>query len=129
MPVCFQLKPHKEVWRINLMPMGNGDFYMYLHGDVRRGTGTKVGDIVEYEVWFDEGYKNGPQHDLPPEFVAALAANPSARAHYDALTPSRQKEIARYFASLKSSTAVERNVERAITALTTPGTRWLAREW
>lgn len=29
-------------WRINLMPIGDGSFYLYLHGKVRKASGTQV---------------------------------------------------------------------------------------
>jgi hypothetical protein len=31
----------KPAWRINLMPIGDGSFYLYLHGDVRKASGTR----------------------------------------------------------------------------------------
>src|SRR2546422_6671985 len=63
LPVLVRIngKP-AEPWRINMMPVGDGSFYLYLHGDVRRASGTKVGDRVRVEVGFDARYRNGPQH-------------------------------------------------------------------
>src|SRR5436309_10547983 len=58
--------------RINMLPVGDGSFYLYLHGDVRRAPGTKVGDRVRVEVGFDARYRNGPQHRVPSWFKAAL---------------------------------------------------------
>ena len=54
LPVLVRInrKP-KLAWRINLMPIGDGNFYLYLHGDVRKASGTKVGDRVDVEVRFD----------------------------------------------------------------------------
>jgi len=49
-------------WRINMMPAGDGSFHLNLHGDVRKASGTKVGDRVRVEVGFDARYRNGPQH-------------------------------------------------------------------
>lgn len=34
----------KKGWKINMMPVGDGGFYLYLHGDVRKASKTKVGD-------------------------------------------------------------------------------------
>src|ERR1700722_2789237 len=46
-PVLVRIngKPDRQ-WRINLMPVGDGDFYLYLHGDVRRTSHASVGDRV-----------------------------------------------------------------------------------
>src|SRR6267142_3086962 len=98
-------------WRINMMPVGDGSFYLYLHGDVRKASGTKVGDRVRVEVGFDARYRNGPQHPVPSWFGAALQKNPRALKNWEALIPSRKKEILRYFARLKSQEARERNLE------------------
>src|SRR6267378_3136368 len=62
----------KTPWRINMMPIGDGSFYLYLHGDVRKSSGTKVGASVAVELRFDAKYKNGPQHRTPSRFKAAL---------------------------------------------------------
>jgi len=47
-------------WRINLMPVGDGDFFLYLHGQVRKASGTSVGDVVSITLAFDDEYKGGP---------------------------------------------------------------------
>ena len=54
-----------EAWRINMMPAGDGSFYLYLHGDIRKASGTAVGDRVRVESEFDASYQNGPQHPCP----------------------------------------------------------------
>jgi hypothetical protein len=119
----------KTSWRINLMPIGDGSFYLYLHGDVRMASGTKVGDAVTVEVQFDDAYKNGPMHPMPPWFDDVLNQNPRARQSWDALIPSRQKEILRYFASLKSPEAQVRNLQRAIHVLSGGQARFMGRSW
>jgi hypothetical protein len=118
-----------EAWRINMMPVGDGSFYLYLHGDVRRASGTKVGDRVRVEVGFDASYRNGPQHPVPSWFRAALQRNPRAMTNWEALIPSRKKEILRYFARLKSQEARERNLERALQVLSGRKGRFMARAW
>jgi len=118
-----------EPWRINMMPVGDGSFYLYLHGDVRKASGTKVGDRVEIEVGFDSSYRNGPQHRVPSWFKAALRKNSRAAKNWDALIPSRRKEILRYFARLKSTEARERNLERALHVLSGRKGRFMARAW
>src|SRR5258708_4872807 len=83
----------EDPWRINMLPVGNGDFYLYLHGDIRKASGTEVGDRVRVEVNFDATYKNGPQHLMPRWFKQALAGNPKAMKNWRALIPSRKKEM------------------------------------
>lgn len=130
MPVIIQInnKPDKP-WKINMMPIGNGDFYLYLHGDVRKASNTKVGDEVTATVMFDESYRNGPQHPMPDWFQEALGKHPRAATAWSELTPSRQKEILRYFSWLKSSKAKQRNLEKALFVLSGNEGRFMARDW
>jgi hypothetical protein len=130
LPVCVQVNGKPDVpWRINLMPIGDGSFYLYLHGDVRKASGTKVGDKVTLELRFDDEYKNGPMHPIPSWFAAALNQNSHAKQNFSALTPSRQKEILRYFSSLKSPEAQARNLKRAMRVLSGDTERFMARSW
>lgn len=130
MPVLVQVNGQPDpAWRINMMPAGDGSFYLYLDGVVRRASGTDVGDMVDVSVVFDEAYTGGPQHEMLPEFAARLDADPSAKARWDSLSPSLQKEILRYLANLKSDAARQRNVERALAVLGGAKERFLARDW
>src|ERR1700749_941155 len=99
----------KQPWHINMMPIGDGSFYLYLHGYVRKASNTKVGDTVTVELEFDEEYKSGPAHLMPSWFRKALAKNQTAKQAWRKLIPSRQKEILRYFSHLKSPEAQARN--------------------
>jgi hypothetical protein len=130
LPVCFRVNGTPNVpWRVNLMPIGDGDFYLYLHGEVRKVSGTKVGDTVALEVQFDDEYRDGPVHPMPPWFGAALDRNLRAKQAWSALVPSRQKEILRYFSRLKSPEAKARNMQRAMHVLSGGRARFMARSW
>lgn len=126
--VCIDGQPEKP-WRINLMPVGDGSFYLYLHGDVRKASGSKVGDAVTVEVEFDEEYRGGPAHPMPPWFRQALEQNGPAKQAWSELIPSRKKEILRYFAGLKSAEAQARNLQRAIHVLAGGKARFMGRSW
>ena len=130
LPVLVRIngKPPKA-WRINMMPVGNGSFYLYLHGEIRKASGTVVGDRVRVEIDFDPRYKNGPQHPMPKWFKQALAGNSSALKNWAALIPSRKKEILRYFARLNSADARARNLTRALNVLSGKSARFMGRAW
>lgn len=130
LPVLVRLngKPAKA-WRINMMPVGDGSFYLYLQGAIRKASGTTVGDRVHVEVEFDGAYRGGPLHSMPKWFQDALDGNSAAKKNWEALLPSRKKEILRYFAALKSDEARARNVARALRALSGEATRFMARSW
>jgi hypothetical protein len=130
MPVIIQVNDKPDTpWKINMMPVGNGDFYLYLHGDVRDASKTKVGDFVEVKIQFDDDYQSGPQHPMPKWFKAALKESAIARQNWDALIPSRKKEILRYFSWLKSDDAIQRNLDKAMYVLEGNKGRFMARDW
>jgi hypothetical protein len=130
LPVLVRIngKPAKA-GRINMMPVGNGSFYLYLHGDIRKASRTEVGDRVRVEINFDASYRNGPQHPMPRWFKQALAVNPQAKKNWMALIPSRKKEILRYFSRLNSPDARARNLARALHVLSGGTGRFMARAW
>jgi hypothetical protein len=130
MPVLIRINGAPDpAWQINMMPVGDGGFYLYLDASVRGASGTAVGDMVEVTIDFDDRYQGGPQHGMLPEFAAQLAEQPAARAKWDSLTPSLQKEVLRYLAGLKSDEARQRNVQRALRVLGGAKERFLARDW
>jgi hypothetical protein len=113
--------------RVNLMPVGDGTFYLYLNGPIRMASATGVGDRVTACVSFDASYRGGPSHPMPASLRRALGTRPKAKQAFSALTPSRQKEILRYLATLKSDAARERNVLKVVAMLGKPGGYFLGR--
>jgi Domain of unknown function (DUF1905)/Bacteriocin-protection, YdeI or OmpD-Associated len=130
LPVLVRLNDAPaEAWRINMMPVGDGSFYLYLHGEIRKASGATVGDRVLVEIEFDGAYRTGPQHAMPRWFKQALAANTKAKESWIALVPSRKKEILRYFARLTSQEARTRNLARALHVLSGKRGRFMGRAW
>lgn len=130
MPVLLQVNGQPNPpWRINMMPAGDGGFFLYLAGEVRKASGTRVGDRVRVSVAFDEAYRSGPQHEMPTELSSRLASEESARMQWEALPPSRRKEVLRYLAGLKSEAARQRNLEQLMRVLGGAQERFMARDW
>jgi hypothetical protein len=130
LPVLVRVNAKPEGgWRINMMPAGNGSFYLYLHGEIRKASSTAVGDRVRVEIDFDARYRSGPQHPMPRWFKRALAGNPQAMKSWTALIPSRKKEILRYFSRLNSQDARARNLAKALHVLSGKMGRFMARTW
>lgn len=129
-PVLVRINDMPEVaWRINMMPVADRTFYLYLQGDVRRASWTGVGDRVRVEVTFDSSYSGGPQQPIPRWFKAGLDGNPGARKNWMSLIPSRKKEIIRYLSLLRSPAARARNLARALNVLSGEKHRFMARSW
>jgi hypothetical protein len=130
MPVRVQINgAPAQPWRINMMPRGDGGFFLYLHGEVREAAGAAVGDTVEVSVAFDDAYRSGPAHPMPEAFSDGLKRDQAAAKAWAALTPSLQKEALRRFASVKSEAAKARNIEAALAVLGGEAGRFMARDW
>jgi hypothetical protein len=129
MPVVVRINGATKLWQTNMMPVGKGAFYLYLHGKMRNASQTAVGDIVALELWFDEEYVDGPQHPLPPWLETALDRNGAARANWERLPPSRRKELLRYFDRLKSAEAIERNLNAVLHVLAGNKGHYMGRDW
>jgi hypothetical protein len=91
-PFLVRMNDRPQVpWRINLMPAGNGDFYLYLHEIVRKASGTSVGDRVSVKLSFDANYRSGPPTSMQ-WFKQAFDLNPQAMKNWAALIPNRKKK-------------------------------------
>lgn len=130
LPVLVRIngKPEKAI-STNMMPVGNGDFYLYLNRPMRKAATASVGDLVQVEIEVNASYRNGPQHLMPRWFRQALNGNSKASTNWTALPPSRKKEVLRYFAQLKSQEARDRNLKRAMQVLSGQTARFMARTW
>lgn len=88
-----------------------GAWRLYLNGPMLKAAKKGVGDTVRIRIAFDPRDRSIP---MPPALEAALKENNKARTVFDALSPSRRKEIMRYIGLLKSEEAIRKNVARAI---------------
>jgi hypothetical protein len=130
LPVLVSINGDSAIaWRTNMMPDGKGNFYLYLHGNMRKASGSKVGDRVRVEIEFDAVYRNGPQDPMPKWFRQALDGNARAKKNWSALIPSRKKEILRYLSRLVSADARIRNQALALHVLSGHDGRFMGRAW
>ena len=74
----------------------------------------RIGEIIEISVRFDPKPRT---IEAPAQFIAALKKEKKAQMVFETLSPSRQHEIIRYLAGLKSDTALQKNIPRAINFL------------
>ena len=93
----------------------SGKWRLYLNTPMRKAAQKDVGDKVEISIDFDPKERDTPMH---PTLRIAFARNKTAKKAFDALTPSRQKEIKRYINNLKSEESIRKNIERVIARLT-----------
>ena len=78
---------------------------------MRQEAGIGVGDDATAQIGFDPE----PRIVLiPPKLARALSKNTEAKAAFEKLAPSRQKEIQRYLNSMKTEESLARNIEKVI---------------
>jgi len=88
-----------------------GTWRLYINLKMLKNSPKRVGEMIQVTIEYDPVERDIP---IPARFLAALEDSPIARRMFESLTPSRQKEIVRYLANLKSEEAVSRNVDKAI---------------
>jgi len=88
-----------------------GKWRLYLNTPMRKAAGIDVGDMANVEIEFDPAERKIGMH---PKLADALTKNKKAKAIFDKLTPSYQKEIIRYISFLKSEESVDKNIKKAI---------------
>lgn len=89
----------------------HGLWRLYINLKMLANSPKRIGEVVEVTIENDPVEREIP---MPPKLKAALDKVPMAKKVFESLIPSRQKEIVRYMANLKSEEAVDRNTEKAI---------------
>ncbi len=106
-------------WRTSVARMG-GEFVVGLNREVRDGAGVKAGDDVEVALELDTAPRDVT---VPPALAAALAADPQAKAAFDAMAFTHRKEYARWVAEAKRDETRQRRVQQALDMIRTGQTR------
>ncbi|HLO27815.1 MAG TPA: YdeI/OmpD-associated family protein [Anaerolineales bacterium] len=88
-----------------------GAWRLYLNTPMRQNAGIDVGDDATLEIEFDPEPRLVPIH---PKLARALSRNKEAKAAFEKLPLSRQKEILRYLNSMKTDESLTRNIEKVI---------------
>ena len=97
---------------------------LYINTSMLKESPGRIGERITVSIMHDTSDRSIA---MPAPLEAALRQNKTARLTFEKLPPSRQKEIVRYIASLKTEASVARNVERAIGFLNGTG-RFVGRD-
>lgn len=97
-----------------LCPTGGGNYRLYINALIRQQTGASVGQRILIQIAQDSNRQEPP---IPNALNQALANNLRAQVRFDNLLPGRRKEVLEYLNSLKSKTALERNIKKFIDKL------------
>jgi hypothetical protein len=109
-----------QPFRAGLVSLGGGRHRLFINGQMRKAAGVDVGDAVEVELDYDPRPRTRP---VPSQLVTALKDGPTARAAWDALTPSRRNEMPDYLNSLKQPNSIQRNVDKILATVLRPAPR------
>jgi hypothetical protein len=100
-------------YRSTVAPMG-GRYLVGVSAENRAAAGVLGGETHDIELTLDTAPR---EVELPGDFAAALAADPAARATFDALSPSNKGYHTALIAGAKSDETRRRRIERSIAAL------------
>jgi len=92
----------------------SGEWRLYVNMKMLEDSPRRIGELLEVAVEYDPSDRSIKPH---PKFVTALNNNIEAEQVFESLSPSRQKEMIRYIANLKTEDSIDRNVKRAINFL------------
>ena len=88
-----------------------GQWRLYINLLMLANSPRRIGEVLAVELAYNPA---APLALTCPAFEQALAETPAARRVFDQLSPSRQHELVRYLARLKTEESRARNLERAI---------------
>ncbi|HMJ77243.1 MAG TPA: YdeI/OmpD-associated family protein [Iamia sp.] len=100
-------------YRNTIASMG-GRYLISFNASTRAATGRGAGDEVEVRLDVDDAPR---VVEVPDDLAAALAADPSAQAAWDALSYSKQRAHAEPIAAAKAEETRARRIAKTIAAL------------
>lgn len=101
-------------FRGSIFPTGDGRHYMVVRKEIRDGAGVRGGQLVTIVMERDDE----PRVVTPPEDLArAIRKSREARAAWERLSYTHQKEYADAVASAKRPETRERRIEKALAEL------------
>lgn len=91
-PIPVQLEIKQKKFIQNLVKY-SGKWRLYLNTAMRMTAGKDVGDMIDLKIDFDLKPRTTAVH---PKLKKAFKENKEAKAAFEKLSPSRQKEILKY---------------------------------
>ena len=91
-----------------------GEFKIPVSAEIREAAGVKAGDDVAVEVALDTAPR---EVAVPPDFAAALAAEPAAQATFDRISYSEKRWFVLGIEDAKTPETRQRRIDKAIERL------------
>ena len=114
-PICGTI--NGDAYKQTLMKY-SGAWRLYINGTMLKNSPKRIGEAITVTVTFDHSDRTIEPH---PKLVKALKENKDAKAAFDKLNPSTQREIIRYIDHLKNPESVVHNIKRAMNFLLKKG--------
>lgn len=112
-PIAVRGAINGKVYKQTLVKF-SGHWRLYINNNMLKNSPKRIGETIAITIEFDPEERSVEPH---PKLVKALEKEPGAKAIFDHLAASRQKEIVRYIAHLKTEDSVDKNVKRAVAFL------------
>jgi len=100
-------------YRSSIASMG-GEFKIPVSAEVREAAGVKGGDELDVEIALDTAPR---EVAVPPDFAAALAAEPAAQATFDRISYSEKRWFVLGIEDAKTPETRQRRIDKAIERL------------
>lgn len=97
-----------------LCPVKGKEYLLYVNGLMLKGSGMKQGDTAHFSI---EQNLEKRKDETFPEVLREKLIEQNLLSQFEALMPSRQKEIFRYIHYLKTEEALGRNLDKVIRML------------
>jgi len=102
-----------QSWRCSIARMG-GEFWLGVSAANRELTGASAGNTYDVDVELDTAPRTV---DVPPDLAAALAKDQQARAAFDALSYSHQRQHVEAIAGAKKQETRQRRIDKTLAML------------
>lgn len=131
--IPVKVRLDRKSFLANLMPLGakrtkakTGEHHrLYLHGLMRKAVAKDVGDRVRVELTLDTKPRREPMN---PALSRRLQKDPKAKAVFEGLSPSHQKELNRYLNHLKTPETLQKNADKIMKYLRDKKATWFGKK-
>ena len=97
--------------KMNLLPMGEGDYIMAIKGDLRRKLRKTKGDKVNVSIEKDHNHP-----EPPPELIECLDDEPEAKTFYESLTQGHRNYFTNWINAAKTEPTRTKRIAMALSA-------------
>ena len=99
----------------SLVPVKDKPYRLFVNGIMMKGANTSIGATAYFELKQGKAIRS-VDFPMPPLLTLQLKAK-KLFAKFNALTPSRKKDILRYLSAVKTDATLAKNIEKLIAQL------------